>query len=202
MHILVLSVQGRSCGSDSARPVRILSVGRAVGKKGYDDLLAALALLPKELAWRFTHIGGGALLPALRRQAAALGLAERIEWHGAQPQEAVLAAYREADLFVLASRVEPDGDRDGLPNVLMEAQSQRLACLASATPSIRELIEDGVTGALTPPADPPRLAASLAALIGDPGRRARLAAAGEARLRRDFGMEAGIERLAAKFADR
>lgn len=188
-------------GSDATRPVRILSVGRAVGKKGYDDLLAALALLPKGLAWRFTHIGGGALLPTLRRQAAALGLAERIEWRGAQQQEAVLAAYREADLFVLASRVEPDGDRDGLPNVLMEAQSQRIACLATATPGIRELIEDGVTGALVPPADPPRLAAAAAALIADPARRAALAAVGEARLRRDFGMEAGIERLAAKFAD-
>jgi glycosyltransferase involved in cell wall biosynthesis len=188
-------------GSDDTHPVCILSVGRAVGKKGYDDLLAALALLPKGLAWRFTHIGGGALLPTLRRQAAALGLAERIEWRGAQQQEAVLAAYREADLFVLASRVEPDGDRDGLPNVLMEAQSQRIACLATATPGIRELIEDGVTGALVPPADPPRLAAAAAALISDPARRAALAAVGEARLRRDFGMEAGIERLAAKFAD-
>ena len=55
-------------GSDPARPVVLLSVGRAVEKKGYDDLLAALALLPPDLDWRFVHIGGGAL--AKRAEAA------------------------------------------------------------------------------------------------------------------------------------
>ena len=105
----------------------LLSVGRAVEKKGYDDLLAALALLPPELAWRLVHIGGGALAKKLRRLARRLGLDGRIEWRGAQPQPAVLAAYREADLFVLAAKIGRDADRDGLPNVLMEAQSQRLA---------------------------------------------------------------------------
>jgi len=187
-------------GSEAARPVRILSVGRAVAKKGFDDLLAALALLPRELHWHFTHIGGGALLKALQRQAAALGLGERIAWRGAQPQEAVLAAYRAADIFALASRVAEDGDRDGLPNVLMEAQSQRLACLATRTPAIGELIEDEVTGTLVPPRSPPALAKALERLMRDPARRTALAAAGEARVRRDFAMRKGIAALAAKFA--
>jgi glycosyltransferase involved in cell wall biosynthesis len=187
-------------GSDPARPVLILSVGRAVAKKGYDDLLAALALLPAALHWRFIHIGGGALLDALRRQAEALGLAGRIEWRGAKPQETVLQAYREADLFVLASRIAADGDRDGLPNVLMEAQSQGIACLATTASGIRELIEDGVTGWLVPPQAPAELAAALAALIAAPPRRAALGAAGEQRVRRDFAMQPGIALLAAKFA--
>src|SRR5262249_27968026 len=121
-------------GGDAADPVRLLSVGRAVAKKGYDDLLTALARLPRDLAWRLTHIGGGPLLPGLRRQATELGLSDRIEWRGAQAQEAVLAAYREADLFVLASRISADGDRDGLPNVLLEAQSQRLAVVSTELP--------------------------------------------------------------------
>ena len=72
--------------------------------KGYDDLLAALALLPSGLEWRFVHIGGGALGAALRRQAERLGLSRRIEWRGALAQPDVLrAGYRGADLFVLAS---------------------------------------------------------------------------------------------------
>ena len=118
-------------GSDPANPVRLLSVGRAVEKKGYDDLLAALALLPPDLAWRLVHIGGGTLAARLKDAARRHGLDDRIEWRGARPQPEVLAAYRDADLFVLAAKIGRDADRDGLPNVLMEAQSQRLACVST-----------------------------------------------------------------------
>ncbi len=111
----------------------------------------------------------------------------------------MLAAYRQADLFVLASKVTSDGDRDGLPNVLIEAQSQGLACIATDVSGIPELIEDGATGLLTRPGDPSALAAALAQLIGDPQRRAALGAAGECRVRRCFRMSAGIDALAARF---
>ena len=177
----------------------ILSVGRGVAKKGYDDLLAALALLPPTLAWRFVHIGGGVLAKRLKREAQRLGLAGRIEWRGARPQPKVLAAYRAADLFVLAAKIGKDRDRDGLPNVLMEAQSQRLACIATRLPGIAELIVDGTSGVLVPPGDPAALAVALTALIRDPARRRELAAAGEARVRRAFGMESGIAVLTALF---
>ena len=99
--------------------------GRAVAKKGYDILLRALAELPPDINWRFVHIGGGPLLPGLRKTAARLLPDADIVWRGATAQEAVLAAYREADLFVLPCRIDETGDRDGLPNVLMEAQSQQ-----------------------------------------------------------------------------
>ncbi|MFQ5984177.1 MAG: glycosyltransferase family 4 protein [Alphaproteobacteria bacterium] len=180
-------------------PVRILSVGRAVAKKGYDDLIAALALLPAGLGWRFVHIGGGPLLDTLRRQARAVGLGGRVTWLGAQPQEVVLDHYRAADLFVLASRVARDGDRDGLPNVLMEAQSQGLPVLSTQVSGVPELIEDGVNGCLAAPGDRPALAHALAALITDPGRRARLGQEGIARVHERFGMERGIDQLAARF---
>jgi glycosyltransferase involved in cell wall biosynthesis len=186
-------------GSDPAHPVVLLSVGRAVTKKGYDDLLTALALLPAGLAWRLVHIGGGALAKKLKRRAARLGLDLHIEWCGARPQPEVLAAYRAADLFVLAAKIGRDGDRDGMPNVLMEAQSQRLACIATRLPGIAELIEDERTGRLVPPGDPAALAAALAGLIRDPAQRARLGGAGEARIRRDFDMQGGIADLATLF---
>ncbi len=186
-------------GSDPHQPVIILSVGRAVAKKGYDDLLEALALLPAEVEWRFVHVGGGALGAALRRQAERLGLSHRIEWRGAMAQPEVLTAYREADLFVLASKVAKDGDRDGLPNVLIEAQSQRLACVSTDVSAIPELIEQDVTGLLVPPGHPIALAEALERLIRDPEERARLGAAGEHRVRRLFSMEAGIDLLATRF---
>jgi glycosyltransferase involved in cell wall biosynthesis len=186
-------------GRDPRNQVVLLSVGRLVAKKGYDDLLAALALLPSGLEWRFVHIGGGTLAAALRRQAERLGLARRIEWRGALAQPDVLAGYRAADLFVLAAKPARDGDRDGLPNVLMEAQSQRLACLATDVSGIPELIEHGVTGLLTAPNNPVTLAQKITELIRDPARRAGLAAAGERRVRSRFAMDGSIDALARRF---
>jgi glycosyltransferase involved in cell wall biosynthesis len=186
-------------GSDLQRPVVILSVGRAVAKKGYEDLLEALALLPVSLHWRFVHIGGGALHAALKRQAERLGLSHRIEWRGAMVQPEVLAAYREADLFVLASKVANDGDRDGLPNVLIEAQTQGLASISTSVSAIPELIEQNVTGLLVPPGCPMALAEALERLICDPVERAQFGAAGERRVRRIFSMEDGADLLAARF---
>ena len=185
----------RRRGDDPADPVRLLSVGRTVEKKGYDVLLDALAGLPPELSWHLTHIGDGPLADALKTRAGSLDLAGRIEWRGPQPHEEVLAAYRAADLFALASRVGHDGDRDGLPNVLMEAQSQGLPCVSTSISAIPELIRDGETGLLVPPEDPRALAAALARLIRDPDLRRGLGRAGARRVRRDFAMGRGIERL-------
>jgi len=187
-------------GSRADDPVVILSVGRAVAKKGYEDLIDALARVPSGLHWRLVHIGGGSLGKDLQHRAKLRGLQDRIAWRGAQPQEVVIAAYREADLFALAPRVAADGDRDGLPNVLMEALSQGLACLSTRMPGVLELIEDERTGLLAEPGDVTGLANGLARLIADPGYRARLGDAGAARVRRDFGHQRGIEQLAAKFS--
>jgi glycosyltransferase involved in cell wall biosynthesis len=182
-------------------PVRLVSVGRAVAKKGFDDLLAALAKLA-DADWRLVQIGGGPLLPALKAQAAALGIADRIEWRGALAQQDVVAALREADLFVLASKTGADGDRDGLPNVIMEAASQALPSLATTTAGIPEFIADGQNGVLVPPGDPAALSAALARLIADPDLRLRLGAAAWDTLRHRFSLAAGIDLIAARLSGR
>jgi glycosyltransferase involved in cell wall biosynthesis len=178
----------------------VLAVGRAVPKKGFDDLLAALARLPASLDWHFEHVGDGPLLLALQAQATALGIARRIRWHGPLAQPQVLERYRAADVFALPSRIAADGDRDGLPNVLMEAQSQRLPCVATAVSGIPELIDDGRTGLLVAPGDVDALSRALATLAGDPALRQRLGEAGCARTRADFDVERGIDRLVERFA--
>ena len=186
-------------GADPADPVRILSVGRAVEKKGYEVLLRALAMLPAALSWRLTHIGGGPRLGPLKRMAEAAGVAPRIDWMGAQAQNEVLRQYRAADLFVLAARVADDGDRDGLPNVLMEAHSQGLACLSTRVGGVPELIVGGKTGVLVEPDDARALAVELERLIRDPRLRARLGAAAMIRVRTCFALDAGIDRLVHRF---
>ena len=183
----------------SGEPVRILSVCRLVEKKGVEVLLEALALLPAGLRWKLVHAGGGPLGKSLQGRARSLGIQDRIEWRGALTQEALLAEYRAADLFALASLVARDGDRDGLPNVLMEAQSQGLACVATRVSAIPELVEDGASGVLVGENDPAGLARALEALIRDPARRRALGDAGLARVRGGFALEANLERLAVKF---
>ena len=182
-------------GGDPERPVVIASVGRLVEKKGYDVLLAALRLLPAALNWRFVHIGGGRLAGPLERAAEGLP----VSFLGAQPQGRVIEELREADLFALACRIAPDGDRDGLPNVLMEAASQALPAVSTRVSAVPEFVRAGETGLLVEPEDPQALAAALAALIRNPAERAAMGRAAHARVRTAFSFEAGIDRLAERF---
>jgi glycosyltransferase involved in cell wall biosynthesis len=188
-----------STRNGSGEPVRILSVCRLVEKKGMHVLLAALARLPAGLHWQLVHAGGGPLKAKLQRKAEKLNIAQHILWRGALTQDELLGEYRKADLFALASVVARDGDRDGLPNVLMEAQSQGLACVATRVSAIPELVDDGRSGVLVGENDPEALSRELEALIRDPARRRALGEAGLARVRGDFALEANLERLAVRF---
>jgi len=189
----------RRTGDDPDDPVRLLSVGRAVGKKGYDVLLSALAQLPPDLHWRFTHIGGGPLRETLMEMARRLNLSQRIDWRGAQAQDTVLSAYRAADVFILACRITDDGDRDGLPNVLIEAQSQGLVCLSTDVSGIPELISHAETGLLAPPDEPAALARHLQDVICNAELRRKLGQAGQNRVFAAFNFDAGIDILADRF---
>ncbi|MFD1910712.1 glycosyltransferase family 4 protein [Halodurantibacterium flavum] len=186
-------------GLDPLNPVRLLSVGRAVRKKGLDILIEALARLPGDLNWNLVHIGSGPELEKLQAKAARLGLADRVSHWGARAQHEVLDAYRKADVFVLASRQTGDGDRDGLPNVIVEAASQALPAVASDISGIPEFIDDGQTGLLVPPEDPAALAEALSRMIADPSLRKRLGQAASERVVRDFDHSPGIARLTALF---
>ncbi len=190
---------GEPDGSNAARPVTIVSVGRAVAKKGYDTLLCALSGIPRDINWRFVHVGGGPLLGALKKQARALGLEQRIDWLGARDQGVVIDTLKDGHIFVLACRVDSTGDRDGLPNVLLEAQSQLLPCISTDITAIPEFIESGTTGILVTPGDPEALARAMIELITNPPRRRSLADAGYRRLVAEFSSTACIARLTDRF---
>jgi glycosyltransferase involved in cell wall biosynthesis len=186
-------------GSDAEHPVEILTVARAVEKKGLDTLIAALAALPATLHWRWTHVGGGGLGPTLQQQAAALGLSGRCRFLGARDQAEVLELYRSSDLFVLPCRVADDGDRDGLPNVLVEASSQGLACVSTPVGGVAELIEDGINGCLCPSDDTTALAIAIGDLIVAPTERFRLGKAALLRVRASFDHQETVGALYALF---
>jgi glycosyltransferase involved in cell wall biosynthesis len=185
-------------GSDPLDPVRIVSVGRAVAKKGFGDLIQALAALPQDLHWRFAHVGGGELLNTLKKQAQDAGIADRVAFLGSKAQPDIVALLREADLFTLPSKEAKSGDRDGLPNVIMEAASQGLAIVATDFAGIPEFIRNDVEGQLVRPGDWEALSNALNLLARDPERRKALGDAAFSRLRRDFSMEGGIDVLEAR----
>jgi glycosyltransferase involved in cell wall biosynthesis len=185
-------------GSDPADPVRIVSVGRAVEKKGFADLLRALAALPGDVHWRFAHAGGGELLGVLKAQAEAAGLGQKVAFLGAKAQPDIVALMREADIFVLPAKEAGNGDRDGLPNVIMEAASQGLAIVATRFAGIPEFVRDGIDGDLVPPGEWDRLSNALNLLARDPARRASLGQSAHARLRDSFSAESGLDWLAAR----
>ena len=162
-------------------------------KKGYDVLLRALALLPRGLAWRFEHIGGGEALAALKALADELGIADADRPGAARSRRRrCWTDYRQADLFALACRVAADGDRDGLPNVLVEAASQRPGLRLHRVSGVPELLGDGENGLLVPPDDPAALGRS--ARTGDPRSCAARAAR---RRRRDAGARPAFDHLPA-----
>jgi glycosyltransferase involved in cell wall biosynthesis len=174
--------------------IRLLSVGRLVEKKGFDRLITALSLLPETVRVHWTHIGGGVLKAQLQAQADALGLSGQITWRGACDQPEVIAAMRGADLFILPSRIAQDGDRDGLPNVLMEAASQKLPILSTSVSAIPEFITSGTHGLLSDDA-PESLADAILQMVRDPDSAAKMADAAYKRLELHFGMTTGIDKL-------
>ena len=112
----------------------------------------------------------------------------------------MLAHYRDSDLFALACRITADGDRDGLPNVMVEAASQGLPVVSTTVSGITELFEDDENSLLVAPDAPDPLALALERMIGNPDLRNRLAESAERKVRSDFDYRNSIGDLERLFA--
>ena len=156
---------------------RILSVGRYVEKKGFGDLIAACALLRgRGVVFECAIVGGGPLEPELQAQIDAAQLGEIVKLPGPRPQTEVRRMLAEAQLFVLACVVEAGGGSDNLPTVIMEAMACGTPVISTRVAGVPEMVADGETGLLTPPNDPPALAAAMEKLLRDPALAGRFAA--------------------------
>ena len=177
--------------------LNILSVGSLVAKKGHRYLIEACRNLAESgLEFNCTIIGGGPDETNLRNQIWACGLEDRVNLRGARLQDEVITAYLEHDVFVLSSIVVSDGDRDGIPVVLMEAGAMGLPLVSTTVSGIPELVRHGVTGWLVPPGDSAALAEAIAALAVDPELRARLAARAREWVEAEFEIHANVDKLA------
>lgn len=165
----------------------VLAVGRFVPKKGFDVLLDACALLARE-GRRFACrlIGGGSEEGRLRERAIALGLGNSVQFDGPLPQREVMRALREAAVFAAPCVVAEDGDRDGLPTVLVEAMALGTPVVATDVVGIPELVRHRETGWLVPPHDARALADALRTMLDAPALRAQLADEARALIEREF----------------
>ncbi|WP_294192978.1 glycosyltransferase family 4 protein [uncultured Sphingomonas sp.] len=181
-------------------PFRVLYVGALEPKKGVAHLLDALVLAGADLGeWRCDLIGHGPDADALRGRAAALGLGDRVRFHGAQPFEVVAEAYRTASVCVAPSVIGPDGRQEGIPNVMIEALAYQRPAITTAISGIPELIRDGETGLLVPPGDACALAAALRRIHADPLAALAMARRGRAHVAAEFDLEKNTRRQLALF---
>lgn len=175
----------------------LLTVARLVEKKGIDTLLRALGILVKEgeTLWSLAVVGDGPLRERLEVLAREEGCAGVVRWLGPQDNERVRALMAEAEIFVLPCRTDAEGDRDGIPVVLMEAMASGLPVVAGRLPAIAELVQDGATGRLVDGDRPDQLAEVLRELARRPGERERLAAAARRRVMDEFSLQENAQRL-------
>jgi colanic acid/amylovoran biosynthesis glycosyltransferase len=171
----------------NGRPLRILSVGRLVEKKGYDIALRALATARAELPdVRYDIVGDGPLAGRLQDVVHRLRLEQVVSLHGARPDREVRRLLDEADLFVLASTTARDGDQEGTPVSLMEAQASGIPVVSTRHSGIPEVVVDGRSGLVVEEGDPEALAAGIIRLARAPETWPELGAAGRAHIQSHF----------------
>lgn len=157
----------------------ILCVARLAEKKGLDLLVTATALLAaKRPDVRLEIIGGGPLLEPLRDRAERLGIAGAVSFRGPLSSTEVDEAYRRCSMVALPCRIGGDGDRDGMPTVIVEALARAIPVVTTDVVGIGELVRHRRTGLLVPPEDPTRLAEAMAELLDDPALAGELGRAG------------------------
>ncbi|MFN2384404.1 MAG: glycosyltransferase family 4 protein [Gemmatimonadota bacterium] len=176
----------------------LLFVGRLVARKGVDRLLEALATLAGR-RWRLEVVGFGPDRDALERQAAALGLAERVAFLGRVPNAELEAAYSRAYGFVLPATLDARADTEGLGVVLLEAMAYGVPVVATRMGGIVDIVEDGVNGWLVEDSVP-ALAAGVARLLDNPDQARGMGKRGRARVRDAFGWDSIVTRLEAVYA--
>ncbi|HEV8169534.1 MAG TPA: glycosyltransferase family 4 protein, partial [Pyrinomonadaceae bacterium] len=182
--------------------LRALGVGRLVPKKGFDVLVEACAIL-KLRGFHFeTAIVGehGEHEAQLRRQIEAHGLKDIVRLIGPMEQSRLYTEYQRADIFCLPCRVLDNGDRDGLPNVLMEAMACGLPVITTPVSGIPEIIKDGQNGALVPPEDAEALANAIQRISADRMLARNLGRAGRLTVLERFDGDKTAMELAALFA--
>jgi glycosyltransferase involved in cell wall biosynthesis len=181
-------------------PYRILTIARLTAKKGLPTVLRALKLLTSQgLSLKHILIGDGEDRERILALVKELGLTSVTRWLGTQPHHEVIKHFCNTDLFVLGCEVASNGDRDGIPNVLLESMAMGVPVVTSNISAIPELVENGVTGLLVPPRQPDRLSEAIQRMLTDQELRNRVIAAARQTVAKGFDNRRLIQDLAEIF---
>lgn len=180
-HGINLDMLPRESSAAKRQPPRILAVGRLVPKKGFRCLLEALTRVSRHDV-RLLIAGDGPEKPRLREQAERLGISGRVELLGQLRNQRILDLMTSCDMLAVPSVIAADGDRDGLPNVILEAFACGLPVIASRLPGIGEAVLHEQTGLMAEPDDSASLARAVERLLNDPALARELAARARAHL--------------------
>jgi colanic acid/amylovoran biosynthesis glycosyltransferase len=181
-------------------PLRILSVGRLIPKKGHEHQLAALvALRAQAFLFESRIIGDGPLRPKLQAQINSLGLGDRVTLAGYQSPERVEEAYQWADIFWHTGVIDPNRDRDGLPNVVPEALAHGLPVICGNVPGVIEAVQHEATGLVVNVKDADALASAVQRLAADDALRHRLGKNGRRWVEENFLISHNASILARAF---
>jgi glycosyltransferase involved in cell wall biosynthesis len=182
------------------KPYRILTVARLIAKKGLPTVYRALKVLKdKGIAFKHTLIGDGEDREKILAVIKDLDLSAHTRWLGTQPHEVVRDYYKRAHLFVLGCEVAPNGDRDGIPNVLFESMAMGVPVVATNLSAIPELVETEKTGLLVDPGFPEKMAKAMLRMLTDADLRTRIIPAARQRVVQDFDNKPLIRDLAAVY---
>ncbi|HEV2122018.1 MAG TPA: glycosyltransferase [Chloroflexota bacterium] len=188
--------------SPEDRPPHILGVGRLVEKKGFETLVQACAVLrDRGVPFTCTIIGEGPLREPLIGKVKEFGLTGQVVLVGNRPQCDVIAALHGAAVFAAPCVLAGDGDRDGLPTVLVEAMALGTPCISTDVTGIPELVRDGETGLLVPQSDPVALAGALARLLTDTSLGLQLAVSARRLIEKEFDVDRNAAELRSLFRD-
>jgi glycosyltransferase involved in cell wall biosynthesis len=164
----------------------IVAVGRLESKKGFDQLLRALALLPEDRRGGLQVVGDGRERARLEALAWKLGLSDEVRFHGRLDPAETRRLMQSAAMLVLPSRRLPNGDRDGIANVLLEAMALGVPVVTTTAGAAGEIIADHRNGILVPADDERSLSEAIGSLLADRPLRERLALAARATVEAQF----------------
>ncbi len=183
------------------RPL-LLAVAQLTERKGLRYLVEACRLLrDRGRAFECEIVGDGPLFETLAAQVRELGLDDIVRLTGPLQYHDVVERYGRAFAFVLPCIVAPDGDRDGIPNVILEAMASAVPVVSTPVSGIPEVLRDGDTGLVVPEADAIAIADAVERLLDTPGLGLRLGTSARTFVRAEFDLDRNIDRLAQRFAD-